>query len=220
MKHPFKFTVILMCILSGPVMAKDIEISCDQDDSQNPRVLALAPSGAKRIKPHTLQVNWQAGKHLFKDKPPFDEPLSGRAWHYCTYNAQTRQHLILVEDEGMFSGELLNERTGKIIAAGKSVRVTNDLSLYFSIQQPSGFDGEEWKIFNAEGKVLWNGLSVAENNHSITAEYIEPRWSDNNQLQARHRCTINNPLSKTTTVTLEKVQNNYQWRPQIKCPRS
>jgi hypothetical protein len=218
MKHLFKLMAIL--ILSGHIMAKDIEISCDQDDPQSPQVLAQAPSGAKRIKPHTLQVNWQAGKHLFKDKPPFDEPLSGRAWHYCTYNAQTQQHLIRVEDEGMSSGNLLNERTGKIIEAGQNVRVSPDLSLYFSSQQPSGFDGEEWKIFNAEGKVLWQGLSIVEDKHSITAEYNKPHWNNANKLQALHLCTINNPLLKTTLVTLEKIKNSYQWLPPIKCPRS
>jgi hypothetical protein len=78
-----------------------------------------APHGAKRLEAHVIEVGWARGKRIFKDKPPYDEPLDGLRWTYCSYNADLKLHMLLKEDEALFTGALVDEVPGSSCRAGK-----------------------------------------------------------------------------------------------------
>lgn len=201
------------------VRADDLQMDCRITDLDVPSMLKFAPSGAKRVSPYILQVNWQKGKSLFEDPLPYDEE-NGHTWAYCGYSAKAKMHLIK-QNNGNFTGKLLNERTGKILPAGQDVLISPNLKYYLASSQPDGLDGQEWVIYGVDGIIVWEGYSFIENpirKDSILAELSEPFWNSKGNLESSYTCLSALPDNVgSTTVTLEEVKGVYNWVPEAKC---
>ena len=210
------------------VRADDLEMDCSTTDREVPSMLKYAPSGAKRLNPYTLQVNWKNGKALFVDPVPFD--AEGATWSYCGYSANAKLHLIQHND-GDFSGELLNDQTGNILQAGQHVLISPNLRNYFASSQPDGLDGEEWEVYSIDGISVWKGYSFIEdpsNKGHIYAELSWPFWNAQGKLESSYQCfsasndyLVNKtPLPDRTKVTLKEINGAYAWTPEAKCAKA
>lgn len=222
----------LLSGLSGTTWAAGARtLDCPNGDLQDKAVLKQAPSGAKRVGKHVLEVNWQGGKQVFRDTPPYDDELSNLHWEYCGYDAETGFHHLLKADKGLFTGVLLHEQGGKVQPAGQRVIFSPDRKQYFASRQPNGLDGEEWLLYRQDGQLLWTGMSGIEDPraHNWLATLDNPRWSADNLLQADQQCIADqasgNNSAKTTRLTLTPVADDrnpdkvrYTWLLKTRCP--
>ena len=152
------------------------------------REIRDAPHSAIRFDRHTLKVRWQGGERVFRDRPPFDEPLDGIGWAYCGYNPQVKMHLIGKQNEDVFTGVLLNDLTGALLQAGETVIFSPDERLYLAYEQPDGQDGPTIKMFTRTGSLLWkgyDGLLSADGKNEI-ADFDRVWWSGNDHLIAEY----------------------------------
>jgi hypothetical protein len=134
--------------------------------------LGSAPHGAKRIGKRRLEIHWTSGKRIFTDTPPYDEPLDGIWWAYCEYDARVGMHHLLKQDRWLFTGALLNDRTGALLPAGQTVLFSPDLKFYLAYEQPDGQDGETIKLYTRGGILLWKGYNgiLTADGKSVVAE--------------------------------------------------
>jgi hypothetical protein len=209
-------------ITSAQIFADDrLLLSCNHVDRSETQLMQQAPVSVKRLKAHTLQVNWQGGVKQFKDKPPYDDALGeGETWRYCAYNPMVQMHLIQNDGGGLLTGVLLNQATGKMLWAGQEVRFSPDLQLFFATRQPDGLDSEEWLLSTMTGKTVWQGTSNALNkSHEVIAVLDQPSWNSQNQLQASLRCTaqLGTKLEKRQRVTLVQMGQTFDWQPKVAC---
>lgn len=179
-----------------------------------------APRGAKRISKHQLDVRWAAGTKTFKDKPPYDEPLDGISWAYCGYNASLKLHLISKTDNDLFTGVLLDDRTGRTLPGGFATLFSPDHSLYLAYEQPDGQDGETLKLYKRSGVLLWKGYDFITSpdgkSEIVFAENMrDMRWDNQNRPQA----TLYLEGGRTMTVTLMRDnKGKLEWLPRVKVP--
>jgi len=211
--------------------ADDLEMGCGVTDLEVPSLLKYAPSGAKRLSRHVLQVNWKNGKALFEDPMPYDDEL-GHGFAYCGYSAKAKVHLIQQGgDMSYFSGVLINEETGEQSAAGQHVLLSPGLKFYFASSQPDGLDGQEWEVYSINGISMWKGYSFIENpsnKGNIYAELSWPFWNAQGKLESSYQClSASNdylvhkiPLPGRTKVILEEVDGAYAWAPEAKCAKA
>ena len=75
-----------------------------------------------------FEVGWAGGKRILKDKPPYNEPLDGVRWTYCGYNADLKLHMLLKEDEALFTGALVDDMTGTLLPGGQKVLFSKNAS--------------------------------------------------------------------------------------------
>jgi len=128
------------------------------------------------------------------------------AYQYCGFGLGF--HLIRKSDEGLFTGVLLDTKTGRVLPAGKTVIFAPDTSRYFAVQQPDGLDGEEWLLYSRGGTRLWKGLSGVEakspmgNWTYFIATLQQPHWSTTGELEAILRCA--DDTTKTAVVRLQR----------------
>jgi hypothetical protein len=118
-----------------------------------------APHGAKRLGKHVIEVGWARGKRILKDKPPYNEPLDGVRWTYCGYNADLKLHMLLKEDEALYTGALVDDVTGAFLPGGQKVLFSKDAQHYLTYEQPDGQDGETIKLYRRNGTLLWKGFA-------------------------------------------------------------
>lgn len=104
--------------------------SFDGDYQMETEFLRHAPSRARRIDKRQIEVAWQGGKRVFRDKPPYDEALSGVGCAYCGYDPTLR--LLL------FTGILLDDRTGSLFPGGHSVLFSPDQRYYLTFEMEDG----------------------------------------------------------------------------------
>lgn len=183
--------------------ASTLTLDCDSSESK----MTKAPSGAKRLDEHTLEVKFAKGSKTFKDEPPFDYELDGVKYNYCDYSPTVKFHLIKKRDQDLFTGVLMSESSGKILDAGQLVIFSPDGNKYFASRQPNGMDGSEWFIFTVTGQMEWQG-------NSITDTLVEPGWSEDGKFQAKYRCSDEEYIS----LTLTKSGKQWEWVPEPKCP--
>ena len=181
--------------------------------------LHQAPHGAKRLSKHQLEVRWTAGIRIFKDEPPY-EPLDGVSWAYCGYSAVLKLHLIGKTDHDLFTGVLLDDRTGSLLPGGEAVLFSPDQHFYLAYEQPNGLDGEWLKLHKRNGFMLWKGYDFIASPDGKSAivdseNMRDMRWDKQNRPQA----TLYLSGGKTMTVTLMRDNNGkVDWLPRVTVP--
>lgn len=176
--------------------------------------LQAAPHGAKRIGKHRLEVAWGGGKQIFEDKPPYNEPLDGIKWVYCGYDAKRGLHLILKQDQSVFTGALLDDGTGALLPGGQAVSFSSDEKYYLAYEQPDGQDGKTIKLYERTGTLVWKGYDglLSDDEKSVVAEFQNMRWDSQNRLQAD--AVLDGGKTVTVTLTLSK-DGKREWSPHI-----
>jgi len=181
--------------------------------------LHQSPHGAKRLSEHQLEVVWTAGTRVFKDEPPY-EPLDGVSWAYCGYSPVLKLHLIRKADHDLFTGVLLDDRTGSVVPGGEGVFFSPDHHLYLAYEQPNGQDGETLKLYKRNGVMLWKGYdfiaSLDGKSVIVDAENMRNmRWDNQNRPQA----TLYLVGDRTVTVTLMRdSKGKLDWLPRVTVP--
>jgi len=176
--------------------------------------LKSAPHGARRVGQHQLEISWIGGTRIFKDKPPYDEPLGGTHWTYCGYNASVGLYMLLKAEEGLFTGALLDDKTGSVLPGGQKIVFSPDVQYYLAYEQPDGMDGEMIKLFRRDGLPIWEGYDgiLTSDGKTVVANFENMRWDSQNRLQAEVRPKGQKP----TTVTLTKLSDGkWDWLPHI-----
>jgi hypothetical protein len=165
------------------------------------REIRGTPHTAIRFDRHTLKVRWQGGEHVFRDRPPFDEPLDGIEWVYCGYNPQIKMHLIGEQNVDVFTGVLLNDLTGALLQAGETVVFSPDERLYLAYEQPDGQDGPTIKTFTRTGSLLWKGYDglLSADGKNVIADFDRVWWSGNDYLIAEY--AVSGRVQKLILVT-------------------
>jgi hypothetical protein len=193
-------------------------LSCENQKVES-IALKQAPKGARRVSEHVLEVTSQKGPRRFVDKPPYDE-IGGVRWRYCGYDALAKVHLIELNDESGYSGDLLWDETGKLVRAGHTVLFSPTRSTFLAIEQEDGVDGENWTVYGITGKPIWKGYAgtVAKLGgvDSVVSTFADPHWTRQGELTARFVCAS----SKTNgVVTLaQSPSGNWSWRGHGRCP--
>lgn len=176
--------------------------------------LKQAPHGAKRLGKHVIEVGWARGKHILKDKPPYNEPLDGVRWTYCGYNADLKLHILLKEDEALYTGALVDDVTGVLLPGGQKVLFSKNAEYYLAYEQPDGQDGETIKLYRRNGTLLWKGYNgfLSADGKDVLADFENMHWDDQGRLQAVARLDD----GKTQTVTLTQgAAGKWDWLPHI-----
>lgn len=173
-----------------------------------------APHGAKRVGAHAIEVGWAGGKHVFKDKPPYDEPLDGLRWIYCGYNADLKLHMLLKEDEALFTGALIDDVSGALLPGGQKVLFSKNAQYYLAYEQPDGQDGETIKLYRHNGALLWKGYNgfLSANGKDVLATFEGMHWDDQNRLQAIAH--LENEKTQPVTLT-QGAAGKWEWLPHI-----
>jgi hypothetical protein len=178
--------------------------------------LRQSPHGAKRLSEHQLKVGLAEGTRTFKDEPPY-EPLDGISWAYCGYDPALKLHLIRKVDNGLFTGVLLDDNTGRLLPGGLAILFSPDHSLYLAYEQPDGQDGETLKLYKRNGVMLWKGndFIVSPDGKSVIVDsenMRDMRWDKQNRPQA----TLYLEGGSTTTVTLmQDSKGKLDWLPRV-----
>jgi hypothetical protein len=192
-------------------------LSCESAKVER-AALGQSPKGARRVEKHVLEVITAKGPKRFVDKPPYDE-MGGLRWRYCGYNAQAKAHLIEMMDQSTYSGDLLFDETGRLVHAGHTVLFSPDDKEYLAIEQEDGVDGENWAVYDTEGKAKWKGYAgttaKVDGIDTVVSTFDHPRWTRQGELTTRFICAS----SKTRgTVTLARSPSgNLSWRGHGKC---
>lgn len=176
--------------------------------------LKQAPHGAKRMGAHAIEVGWARGKRVVKDKPPYDEPLDGLRWIYCGYNADLKLHMLLKEDEALFTGALIDDVSGTLLPGGQKVLFSKNGQYYLAYDQPDGQDGETIKLYRRNGTLLWKGYNgfLSPNGKDVLASFEDTHWDDQDRLHAIARMDD----GKTQSVTLTQGSaGKWDWLPHI-----
>jgi hypothetical protein len=189
------------------------------DDFVRPRSAAevarlkQAPHGAKRLG-HTIEVGWAGGKRILKDKPPYNEPLDGVRWTYCGYNADLKLHMLLKEDEALFTGALIDDLTGALLPGGQKVLFSKNAQYYLAYEQPDGQDGETIKLYRRNGTLIWEGYNgfLSSDGKDVLANFEDMHWDEQNRPQAIAR--LNGGKAQTVTLT-EGSAGKWDWLPHI-----
>jgi hypothetical protein len=205
-----------LALSSTAVLAKGSQpvLSCETAKVER-AALAQAPKGARRVEKHVLEVITKMGPTRFVDKPPHDEgDMGGLHWRYCGYNAHMKTHLIEKMNESSYSGELLFNETGRLMHAGHTVLFSPDEKKFLAIEQEDGVDGENWAVYDADGKVMWKGYAgtVAKVNgiESVVSTFDRPQWNKRGELTARFVCASS---QANGVVTLSRsLSKTWRWR--------
>ena len=210
-----------LAVVNTAVLAKGSQpaMSCETAKAERAS-LGFAPKGARRLETHVLEVITEKGPHRFTDKPPHDEgAMGGLHWRYCGYNGRAQAHLIGKADEGLLSGELLLEKTGKLLRAGHTVLFSPDENAFLAIEQEDGVDGENWAVYDANGKVKWKGyagtIAKTDGIDTVVSTFDHPQWTTQGALTARVVCASSNAHGIVTLVRSPSV--DWSWRGHGKC---
>lgn len=178
--------------------------------------IAVAPHGAKR-NGHQLAINWVAGTQVFPDKPPYGEPLDGVWWAYCGYNSSLGVHLLMKQDEDLFTGALLDDTTGQVLPAGQKVLFSPDAKYYLAYEQPDGQDGETIKFYRRDGTKLWEGYDgILHNNgkwDAVIANFTNMQWDNQDRPQAVAQVVPHGPIFQMTLIMTK--DGKWDWLPKI-----
>ena len=199
-------------------------LPCESPESDAQHLQKISADNATRLDENTLSITWLEGEVELKNEPPFDVPLAGVRYYYCTFYKKAAVHHILKEDQDILTGLLVSHATGKIIDAGYSVLFSPDHTAFFATRQPNGLDGQEWYVFEKTGKLLWQGFSGIIGVHPelkidiFESTFDYPEWNDNNQLTTQARCGYDfNNANPTKQVTLKINKDGWQWLPKLNC---
>ncbi|HMZ57328.1 MAG TPA: hypothetical protein PL048_01045 [Leptospiraceae bacterium] len=215
---------VMICVaVNISAKPKNIKIECGNSDSDAP-ALKKAPGNVKRLLKGnvltvTLEIEGRSLNFVYKNSEDNKGELDGLKWQYCGYRKDMKLHLIKKEEDGYFSGKLLDENIGEDLEAGYRIIISEDGDTIFAARQPNGMDGEEWFLLDRYGKVLWKGESVfTDKQKSITAELESPDFDKDGNLTAVQKCTAEKAKKKTAKIILKKKDKKFQWESRISCP--
>ena len=187
--------------------------------------MRLAPHGAKRIGKHTLQIKLTHGIRRFVDKGCEEGYIGGQCWNYCGYEPNLHLHFLNQEAEDLFTGVLLDDRTGKILPGGNTVIFSPDRQSYLSISQWDGKEFSDWKLYTIHGTLLWAGESgIVNKKDEIQAEFSYPTWSSSGELLTEYTdsgTTVRLKLTRRTNGHwgwIRRDQSTKQVRPATNVP--
>lgn len=188
------FIWVSLTLLGAPALAQEPQhvLSCETAKAED-IAFKQAPMGARRVGTHVLEVVSRRGPQRFVDKPPHDEGgMSGVHWRYCGYASQAKAHLIEMTNEGLFSGKLLLDETGKQVRAGHTVFFSPTGKAFLAVEQESGMDGEEWTVYDAAGNKLWEGYAGTtakiDGIDTVVSTFERPTWTKQGGLTAHFLC--------------------------------
>jgi hypothetical protein len=174
--------------------------------------LRQSPHGALRIGKHRLRVKWAAGAHVFEDKPPYGEPLDGIKWTYCGFDAKVRLHLIGKQDVDIFTGALLDDRSGQLLPGGQLVLFSPDEQQDLAYEQPDGQDGETIKLYTRIGKLIWSGFNgvLSADGKTVLADFQNVTFDAHNRLVAEMESSA---TQKRFLVLTKQSNGRWNWLP-------
>jgi len=217
----FLLGAIVLC--SGLASADGHKLSCmdsQPNSAAETQLLLQAPSGAKRIGEHGLEVKYTGGVERFIDKPPYEPFGKGILWQYCGYDSVSKIHLVSKVEGDLFSGVIVFEADGKTLNAGHTVIVSPDKKQFLAVEQEDGKDGEDWTLYTITGKKLWSGYAgilyrIPGNNYdSVFAQFVNPEWDKDLNLTAQADCSDKKPKEK---VILKNSGFDWNWTPKPHC---
>lgn len=213
--HRFLVSVMFFCCatLAPTVGAYGQLLQCHgTSGSSDPHELAAlrqAPHGAKRIGKHTLQINWAHGVRQLVDKGCDGEGIGGQCWEYCSYDATLHLHHIGHEDEDLFTGALLDDKTGQLLPGGTSVSFSPDKERYLSVSQEDGKELSDWKVYARNGTLLWAGDSgLVGKSDEILAEFEGAKWSSSGELLTDY---VDSKSNKIVLKLSRKADGKWEW---------
>jgi hypothetical protein len=160
---------------------------------------------ASRPSEHLLQLH-VAGRTLsFRDKP--GDGLENIAYYFCT--SHDGYTLIRWDDSNWFTGELIDERNGKVLPGGSSVWFSPDRRAYLTEHQEDGMEGQVWTIYWADGREAWRGenyFPLDPHRPDAYVQLTDPAWTSNGELTAKPYGGDPTPLAK-----LVKVNGKWDW---------
>lgn len=176
----------LACVAPPNPTGREESVPIEQRSPQENANLHRSPHGAKRITRRQVEVRWTAGTRIFRDKPPFDQPLDGVKWTYCGYDPAVQLHLLGKKDIDVFTGTLLDDKTGALLPGGEVVEFSPGQTRYLAYEQPDGQDGETIKLYNRDGTLLWKGFNglLSPDRKYVVAAFQSIHWGDHEQLVA------------------------------------
>jgi hypothetical protein len=167
---------------------------------------------------HVLEVITAKGAKRFVDKPPHEE-MGGLRWRYCGYNAQAKAQLIERMDKDLYSGDLLFDETGRLMHAGHTVLFSPDEKKFLAIEQEDGVDGENWTVYDTDGKVNWKGyagvIAKVRGIDGVISMFDHPQWNKQGELTARFVC-VDSQVHGVVTLTRSPF-GKLSWRGHVKC---
>lgn len=215
--HRILLAGILACIMA-PAQAAALKLECPGifDVAKERQQIRLLGAGVVvRRSEHDLRVTVQGQTLTFLDLVRDRDDID---WYqFC--DRQEGFILLAHAVDGVFTGKLINEATGKVTPAGLSVLFSPDRRAYFADEQPDGLDGQVWSIHAIDGRSSWSGFSYIphpENPGLMTAYLSAQAWEPSGRFGARAQCV----LSRTTewNVTLTSNNGKWDWRPKRACP--
>lgn len=220
-KMPRLFRTVALCLIACTVglsaRASELRLACPNPRENGREASLIQERGAQfvaRHAPHELRVNAGRKNLRFIDKAPSDD--TGIAYRFCDRGGGFI--LLRVAEENVFTGLLVDERTGQTLPGGEEVVFSPDGRAYFATEQPSGLDGNHWKIFAANGTLSWSGFSFIPQEGKpdfMQATLSEPTWMPNGELTAVAQCLPN--IERKWKVKLIKVSGRWDWRPRKPC---
>ena len=183
------------------------------DPGEREQALRTAPEGAMRLSDHVLAVRYKDGLRRFVDRMPYRDGLSGFHWTYCGYVPVLKAHLIGVEDEDLFTGKLMFDRSGRVIDGGQTVYPSPDGKLFIATSQVNGEYLSHWVLSDLAGRRLWAGVSGVQGNPDI--EYGDPDWIANDRVRVSATC--NDRSHRTGEATLAHVGKSWRWKSDLRC---
>lgn len=202
-----------LVLASETSSAKDASLSLTCN-SNNKELVAMrqAHGAVRRVNKHVLDLAFKSGTRRFIDKPPHG-PLSGLHWRYCGFNEKKRVHLIGMNKERQFSGQLMFESNGKPMKAGHTVLFSRNGDKFLAIEQEDGMDGELWTVYGVDGKMKWTGYAGTiieiDGIESVASTFTHPTWDQAGELAAQFTCADG---SKTGAAALRPVANTWNWQ--------
>lgn len=182
--------------------------SFDGDYEKEVELFQQAPHHATRIGKRQIEVAWEGGKRVFTDEPPYDEPLGGVRWVYCGYDPKLRLHLVWKSDNSLFTGTLLDDRTGSLLPGGQKVLFSRDQSDYLTFEMEDGDVTELLKLYRRSGELLWSGHNgLTSDDGSLLATFRNLRWNVPDGVQA---LAVPYDGAKSFVITLA-LRGNGKW---------
>lgn len=146
--------------------------------------------------------------------------MNGQHWRYCGFDPLARAHLIQRYDQGLNSGKLLLQDTGKLLHAGHTVFFAPSLKQFLAIEQEPGQDGENWAVREMTGKTLWKGyagtVANVEGVDMVVSTFAEPKWTKRGELTALFQCAGSQSRGVVTLVKLRS--GDWGWSGDMTCP--
>lgn len=213
-------TLCLLFCFIGQAAALPDNLGCNGDPT-NPKIerqlIADRAAGVvQRIAKHRLTVQTNDGPKVFNDEPPHDEQLAGVHHYFC--DRQDGLVLLMLINQVLFTGLLVNEFTGKITPGGESVWLSKDRQAYLISEHANGMDGSMWSVYSIDGKKSWSGYNFIEGEGAtLTAEahLTDPVWTASGELTAEATCAFN--VDKKWRVKLLKKAGVWDWKPRKAC---